>query len=391
MGIRQRLARWLDPEPEQRSLSSWDLLRAGSIGIAPAAGQFVSPASAEHALTGVTACVNAISGAIASLPAWVHRGDQIVEDHPVARMIRAGPNRHQSWADWLEFTVAGALLRGNAISEVVTDGAGRAIELRPAPWSTVSIVQLPGDRIAFDVTHPRTSTTRRLLEGEVFHLRDRADHDETFGISRLQRAAGVVGHSQALAEFSGSVWRNGAFPSGAIELESRLGQDDHLALATNLNEVIRGPRNAARILILDQAMKWRSIQISPEDAELLESRKFSVVEICRLYGVPPPIIQDYEHNTFTNAETAGRWFAIFTLTPWIRKLEDAFARSVFTEGEQSLRIEFDLSGLLRGDPELRWKSHEIAARAGILTIDEIREAENYPPMPEGDRPTVTAA
>lgn len=381
MGIRQRLAHWLDPEPEQRSLTSWDLLRAGSAGwgVADASGQVVTPASAEHGLAAITACVGAISSAIASLPAWIHRGDEILEDHPVARMIRRGPNQHQSWSDWLELAVARALLNGNSISEVVFDRAGRVTELRPVPWGMVSIVQLPGDRIAYDVTHPRTSSTRRLLPGEVFHLRDRADADETFGVSRLQRAAGVVGQSQALAQFTGSMWRNGVNPSGTIELDAKIGPEALAQLQERWRQLYTGPDKAGRAIVLDQGAKWRQIGISPEDSELLESRKFSVVEICRLYGVPPPIIQDYEHNTFTNAETAGRWFAIFTLTPWIRKLEAEFARSILSTG---VSIEFDLSGLLRGDPELRWKSHEIAARAGILTINEIREAENYPPMAE---------
>jgi HK97 family phage portal protein len=251
------------------------------------------------------------------------------------------------------------------------------------------VVQLPGDRIAFDVTHPRTSSPRRLLEGEVFHLKDRADDDEVVGISRLQRTAGVVGQSQALAEFTGSMWRNGVHPSGSIELDGKLSPEGFAQLQDRWRQMHAGPHNAARVVILDQAAKFKSIGVSPEDAELLESRRFSTEELARIYGCSPPIIGDYTHNTFTNAETAGRWFAIFTLTPWIRKLEAEFARSVFGEVEQDLSIEFDLSGLLRGDPELRWQSHEIALRSGVLTVNEVREQEGYPPLPAGAAPATT--
>jgi HK97 family phage portal protein len=392
MGIRQRIARWLDPPTEERSLSSWDLLRTGTggYGIAEASGQMVTHLSAEHALATVCACVQSISSAIGSLPAWIHRGDAILEDHPVARLIRRGANRHQSWSDWLELTVAGALLRGNAVTEVVTNARGEVVELRPHPWGLVSIVQLPGDRIAYDVTHPRTSATRRLLAGETFHLKDRASDDEVVGVSRLQRAAGAIGNAQALAEFTGAMWKHGTNLSGVLELEGKLPPPQFEYLQSRWRALYGGPHNAAKVAILDQGAKFKSTSVSPEDAELLASRRFSVEELARIYGCPPPIIGDYTHNTFTNAETAGRWFAIFTLTPWIKKLEAEFARSVFGAAEHDLHIEFDLSGLMRGDPELRWKSHEIAARIGALTIDEIREAENYPPLPAGEAPPPAA-
>jgi HK97 family phage portal protein len=268
--------------------------------------------------------------------------------------------------------------------------AARWSSCAPYPWDLTSVVQLPGNRIAFDVNGPRDLRTRRLLQSETFHLKDRADGDETIGVSRLQRAAGVIGQSQALAEFTGSMWRNGVNPSGAIELDGQLNQPGFEMLQERWRRLYSGPRNAARVVILDQGARFKQIGVSPEDAELLASRRFSVEELARIYGCPPPIIGAYEFNTFANAETAGRWFAIFTLTPWIKKIESEFARSVFGEGEQDLSIEFDLSGLLRGDPELRWKSHEIAARIGALTINEIREAENYPPLPPLAMPTAEA-
>jgi HK97 family phage portal protein len=347
MGIRSRLAHWLDP-PEQRSLSSWDLLKAGmgGYGFADAAGQIVTHRSAEHALATVTACVNAISSAIASLPAWIHRGDQILEDHPIARMIRRGPNPHQSWSDWLELTISSALLRGNAISHVVTDAGGQVVALQPYPWDLTSVVQLPGDRIAFDVNGPRDLRTRRLLMGETFHLKDRCDGDETVGVSRLQRCAGSIGQAQALAEFTGSMWRNGVNPSGTIEIEGKLGPEAFEQLRERWRQLYQGPSNAARAVVLDQGAKFKPISVSPEDAELLMSRKFSGEEICRIFAVPPPIVQNYENNTFTNSQTASQWFGQLTLLPWVKKIEAEFARSVFGEGERDLSIEFDLSGLL---------------------------------------------
>ena len=385
MSIRNRIATWI--AGEQRSETSWDLLAAhrAGVGFSPS-GEVVTPASAEHALATVTACVSAISSAIASLPVWVYRtvdgGRQVDENHPLMRLVREGPNEHQSWPDWMEYTVSSTLLRGNGVSQIVTDGAGQLVELRPKPWDVTSLVQLPGDRIAYDISDPRSGRTQRLLQGEIFHLKDRAGDNETYGISRIARAAGTIGSSQALAHFTGALWKNGVHPSGAVEAEGRLGPEQAHALADSFREAFSGPHNAAKALILDQGLKWKSLSVSPEDAELLASRRFTVEELARIFGCPPPIIGDYTHNTFTNAETAGRWFAIFTLMPWIRKLEGEIVRSVFTGSQrQTHTVELDVSGLLRGDPAERWASHKIAVETGILTVDEVREVEGWDPRP----------
>ena len=141
-----------------------------------------------------------------------------------------------------------------------------------------------------------------------------------------------------------------------------------------------------KTLILDQGIKWRQISISPEDAELLASRRFTVEELARLFGCPPPIIGDLSHGTFTNSETAGRWFATHTLTPWIKKIEAEFTRSVFSEASRvTHEIELDLSGFLRGDPAQRWQAHEIAVKNQILTVNEVREVEGWNPRPDGDK------
>jgi HK97 family phage portal protein len=140
-----------------------------------------------------------------------------------------------------------------------------------------------------------------------------------------------------------------------------------------------GAHNARNVLILDNKAKWTPLSVSPEDAEVLASRRFSVEELARLFGVPAPIIGDLSHGTFTNAETTGRWFAMFTLAPWCRKLEAEFSRSVFATPDRHLEI--DLSGLQRGSYAERWQANVAAVDAGILDANEVREAEGYNPRP----------
>ncbi|CCG42854.1 phage portal protein [Magnetospirillum molischianum] len=369
--------------------------RAGGFGDLPGialTGHPVNSRTAEN-LSAVLACVSAVSTAIASLPAYVYRegeaGRDIDRSHPLNRLVVRGPNPWQTWPDFVEWLVASTLLRGNGLAEIVTDPRGAVVELRPIPWDWVSVQLLPSGRLAYDVTEQMgiwgaTGRLRRLLQGEVLHLRDRSD-DGLLGRSRLSRATEVVGAGIALQEASGALWRNGVFPSGALSVEGKLSPDQLKDLREGLADVHTGAARHGKVLILQGGMKWSQITISPEDAEILESRRFSVEEIARLYQVPPPIIQDYTHNTFTNSEAAGRWFAQFTIGPWVRKLEAEFSRGVLSEGD-SRSMEFDLSGFMRGDYAARWKAHEIAVRNDILTRNEVREIEGWNPRPEAEKP-----
>jgi HK97 family phage portal protein len=368
------------PAIEQRAIEpSWTALRGGvDLG-----GPFVNPHTAEN-LSTVLACVGAISSAMASLPAYVYRQDgkaRIIDDtHPVSRLITNGPNLHQTWADFVEWLMASVLLRGNALAEIVTDARGAVAELRPIPWEHCNVQLLMTGRLVYDVTEMTsvggTGRMRRLLQDQVLHLRDRSD-DGLIGRSRLQRAAAVLQAGLSIQEFANALYRNGVNPSGAIELDGKLGDPAFKDLENRFRNAFSGASNAAKALILDQGLKWKQISISPEDAEFLASRRFTVEELARLFGCPPPVIGDLTNGTFTNSETVLRWFAQATLSYWIAKLESEFQRSVFVNASRSLEI--DLSGLLRGAPAERWAAWKIAVDANILDPEEVRAEEGFNP------------
>jgi HK97 family phage portal protein len=392
MGIRQRLAHWLDP-PEQRSMSSWDLLKAGMAGwgIADASGQIVTHKSAEHAVSTISACVQGIASALASQPAYVYvwQGDRRVEApaHPLQRLISRGPNQHQSWSDWLEQMVSGALLRGNSVSEIIVDNAGRLTELRPLSWDMVSIVQLPGDRVAYDISNERTGGTRRLLQSEIYHLKDRCDGDSRVGVSPLERCAGVVGQAQAINHFASAMWKNGVSPSGSIQVEGKLGSEAFAQLQARWRELYAGPDAAGRALVLDQGAKWQQIGIAPDNAELLLSRRFTCEEIARLFGTPPIMVGIWDNASFTNSEMASRWYASHTLAPWARKIELEAKRSLFSrEAAVNHELVIDLSDMLRGSPLERAQAAKLAVEGGWLDTDEIRQQENWPPRGAAPEP-----
>ncbi|ROO26690.1 phage portal protein [Salinisphaera orenii] len=374
-------------DPETREADpSWDAVKQDR-------GLNVYAARQAENLSTVLACTQAISSAIASLPAYVYRrgdsGREVDAQHPVMRLIHLGPNPRQSWPDFMEWIVAQTLLRGNGLAQIMPDSMGRVNSLIPIPWEDVSVQVLPSGRLAFDV-HDGYGY-RRLLQDEVLHLTDRTD-DGKIGRSRLQRARSVIGAGLQVQEYAESMFANQATPSGVIEADGKINNEQLQSLKSQFAKAYSGSANARKAMILDQGLHFKPVSVSPEDAELLASRRFTVEEIARVYSVPPPIIGDLSHGTFTNSETAGRWFAMHTLTPWLRKIEAQIVRSVFSERSRATReFQFDLSGFLRGDPEQRWNSHKIAVDSGILTANEVREIEGYEPRRDGDQLEVNDA
>lgn len=347
----------------------------------------ITPANAES-LSTVFACVAAISSSISALPAIVYRQDgkarQEAESGDIQRLVKYGPNQWQTWPEFTEFLVAQVLLRGNGLVEIVSGRDGHVEELRVLPWDWVTVQMLPNGRLVYDVfeqigIYGQYGQRRRLLQGNVIHIRDRSD-DGVIGKSRLQRCAATVRGAQTVHDFAAAAFRNGFYPSGVIMTDAVLNAGQRREMNDAFTRGFAGAANAARAFILDQGMKWDSQNaISPEDAELLSSRKFTTEELCRLFQVPPPIIQDYSHNTFTNSEQAGRWFSQFCLLPWVRKIEASFNRALFADTDYELAL--DMSSFDRGDPTTRWQAHAIAASNEILTVDEIREIEGWGPKP----------
>lgn len=372
MGLIDRIAAIAGYEKRAEDIS-WQAL-------APLTGHHAGlSARAAENLSTVLACTNAIATALAYVPARVYRvdgsGNRLeVETHPLARLVRGGVNASMTWPDFMEHWIASSLLTGNGLAEIIRSGNGQMSGLRWHPWSNVTVSELQSGRLRYDVSDGR-GRSWRLLEGEVLHLRDRTD-DAKIGRSRLSRAADTVAGVETANRHARKFLENGASPSGVITHPGAIPPEGKAQLLAQFQQNNGGAGNAGRTLVLDGGLDWKAAQISPEDAELLETRKFGVIELCRLFQVPPPIVQAYENNTFTNAAQAGLWFATFCLSPWARKIEAEFARSLFPTNS-GYELELDLSGFLRGDPETRWAAHKIALETGVLDPDEVRQIEGW--------------
>lgn len=342
---------------------------------------FVSVQAAEN-LSAVAAAVGVISGSMATLPPLVYQmdGTNRVENtsHPVARLIRQ-PNENQNWPDFIEWLMASVLLHGNALAEIQYDGAGRPVALSPIPWPSVNVRVLASGRLAFDVRPSVYSvagtTTRRIFPSECFWLRDRSD-DGVVGRSRISRAPQVLSNAAALQDFVEATWKNGASPSGAFRVPAAMNKDSFDKLRAQLKERTAGTHNARTVLLLDNGAEWQSMSMDLESAEILESRKFSITDIARLFNVPVMMLQEHSNSTFTNSEQNARFFATATLQPWVTKVEAEARRSLFG-GNPNFSLELDMTGLTRGDPAQRWSGYDIALKHQVLDVNEVRQAEGF--------------
>ena len=257
---------------------------AHPITVADVMGSETASVAYAENLSGVLACVNVIAANVASFPLLVYRRDGTarveVSGHPFTRIVRDGPNPRQTWGALLESAIASVELHGNALVEIIRDGSGTITGLAFVPWHLVTVQRPPSDRLAFDVYQPAAighePRKRRLLADDVLHLKDRSD-DGLIGRSRLSRSRDVFLTAGSQQTFARSFLERGAQPSGVISHEGNLTAEQRVNLRDQFTERHQGASNAGRALILDGGLSWQTMQVSPEDAELLASRRIAAL------------------------------------------------------------------------------------------------------------------
>jgi HK97 family phage portal protein len=254
-----------------------------------------------ESIAAVLAAVNLISGSIATLPLIVRRSldgqMQEAPAHPLARLHRDGANEHQSWPEWCEWQVAECLLRGMAASEAVWDGRGAVRELRPMPRTEWAPMRAAGGGLVFE----HATTRRRVLARDTVLLRDRAD-DGVMPRSRAERAADVLRGALALQGRANTLWERAAAPAGVLQSPKMLDADVAARLREQWQGAYGGPTAAGKTAVLEDGVEWKPVQFSPVDAQMLESRKFAVIEIARVFGVPPQLLQDLSYSSYQNSD-----------------------------------------------------------------------------------------
>lgn len=347
-------------------------------------------------LSAVWACMNLLAGTIASLPITLYRSvpggvDEEEFSHPLYRILAEQPNADQSPLEFFEFMAAAVELQGNAYSEITRRSSGDVVALG-VPIAADSVTPRRR-RDAIEYVFRDGGRERVLRQEDVLHIRGFGGNP-LGGLSTLEFARRTFGLASFIESAATDTFRNGIRPSGAFVSDKQLTAQQMKEAEERVNAKYAGAVNAGRPLFLNAGMKWSQITINPEDAQMLESRNFSVEEICRWFGVPPHLIGHTAGNTNlgSSIEQQTLQFMIFTLRRRLKRFEQALAKQLLTpvDRRNGLKIKFDLRGLLRGDAKSRQEFYASALQNGWMTINEVRELEGLPPVPGGDVPRMQA-
>lgn len=364
-----------DPNVPLASIPSW----GSFVG---ARGQDVPVVSEDRAygLTAYLRAVALISGTIAALPFKVYKdGTRTRQVDPKAL---SSPNAAQTRFEFRQTILANALTWGTGYAWKYRNRAGGIVGLASIHSSRVLLEQAytptpTDDGLLFHIVDPKTGRRQTYTSRDVFHLPYLSPHGGA-GLSPLALANRVLGISVAAEETSGKFYANGTFLSGILTSKNELDQKQAEALKARWNEKVRGANTAGEIAVLDNDTTFTPLTVPPADAQTLESRKFGVTEIARLFGVPPHLLMDVEKSTSwgTGIEQQTLGFVQYTLQPWLTLIEQRVTREILPPGQFG---EHSLEGLLRGDSAARSAIYHSAIIDGWMTRNEVRRLENLEP------------
>lgn len=345
-----------------------------------ASGKAVNPSSAIQ-VSAVYACVRVIAETIASLPFHVYEttenGSRKAPEHPLYRLIHDEPNKEMTSFILRETMLAHLLLYGNAYCQIIRTSRDKIDSLYPLLPDKMEVDRDAGGFLTYTYT---TSDGKRwrLEPRDVLHIPG-LGFDGVMGYSPIALEKSAIGLGIAAEEYGSKFFSNGARPSGILTHPNTV--KDPAALRASWNAAYGSSSNASRVAVLEEGMTFVPLSLPNNEAQFLETRKFQVSEICRIFRVPPHMIGDLDRATFSNIEHQSIDFAVHTIRPWLVRIEQAVNRALFSEKEKGrFYVQFNLDGLMRGDYKSRMEGYAIARQNGWMSANDIRELENMNAM-----------
>lgn len=340
--------------------------------------------------TAVYACVRILSETIASLPLHVYRytegGKAKDTEHVLYTLLHDEPNPDMTSFVFRETLMSHLLIWGNAYSQILRDRSGQVIGLYPLLPDQMRVHRSEKGKLYYvynryeeDNPNFQEKGSIVLSQEEVLHIPG-LGFDGLIGYSPIALAKNAVGMTLACEEYGASFFGNGANPGGVLEHPGIL--KDPGKVRDSWNAVYQGTRNAHKVAVLEEGMSYKQIGIPPEEAQFLETRKFQINEIARLFRIPPHMVGDLEKSSFSNIEQQSLEFVKYTLDPWVVRFEQALKKSLLLPEEKKTHfIKFNVDGLLRGDYQSRMNGYAIGRQNGWLSTNDIRELEELNPIP----------
>ena len=327
----------------------------------------------------VFACVRLLSEDIATLPVQTFVRDG-ARRRPVERpQWMRFPNSEFTWVEVIQQAMAGVLTDGNGPIEVTRDRVGEPVELWVRDPQTVNMRRRSDGRPEW-VVMPHDAASYTLPWENLLYLRGFTLPGQMKGLSPIGFARETIGEGAAAQKFGAKFFGQGAYAGGVIEFPGDATQEQVDEFITLWKQHHQGVQNAHQPGVLTGGAAWRQVSIPPQDAQFIESRKFSVTEIARFYRVPPHKIGDLERATFSNIEQQAIEYVVDSLRPWLVRLE-ATMTALLPGG---VFPKWNVEGLLRGDTLARYQAYTQARTAGWMSVNEIRALEDLNPVTNGD-------
>ena len=340
--------------------------------------------------TAVYACVRILSETIASLPLHVYRytegGKAKDTEHVLYTLLHDEPNPDMTSFVFRETLMSHLLIWGNAYSQILRDRSGQVIGLYPLLPDQMSVHRSEKGKLFYVYNRDEEDNPNFQEKGSIVLSQEEVLHipglgfDGLIGYSPIALAKNAVGMTLACEEYGASFFGNGANPGGVLEHPGIL--KDPGKVRDSWNAVYQGTRNAHKVAVLEEGKSYKQIGIPPEEAQFLETRKFQINEIARLFRIPPHMVGDLEKSSFSNIEQQSLEFVKYTLDPWVVRFEQALKKSLLLPEEKKTHfIKFNVDGLLRGDYQSRMNGYAIGRQNGWLSTNDIRELEELNPIP----------
>ncbi len=356
------------------------------------AGKRVSQKTAMR-MTAVYSCVRILSEAVAGLPLHLYRytdtgGKEKATDHPLYFLLHDEPNPEMTSFIFRETLMTHLLLWGNAYAQIIRNGKGEVIALYPLMPDKMTVDRDENGNLYYEylISHEEGNLgkegTVRLTPRDVLHIPG-LGFDGLVGYSPISLARDAIGMAIACEEYGAKFFSNGAQPSGVLEHPGTL--KDPARIRESWNATFGGSQNANKVAVLEEGMKYSPISIAPDQAQFLETRKFQIDEIARIFRIPPHMVGDLDKSSFSNIEQQSLEFVTYTLDPWICRWEQSIVRSLLSREEKgTFFVKFNVDGLLRGDYQSRMQGYAIGRQNGWMSANDIRELENLDRIPEAE-------
>ncbi len=352
-------------------------------------GKRVNERSAMQ-MTAVYSCVRILSEAVASLPLHIYEQQdgqsRKATDHPLFFILHDEPNPEMTSFVFRETLMTHLLLWGNAYAQIIRNGKGQVIALYPLMPDRMKVDRDEDGQLFYEYQVSKAdpsinkSGTVRLHPQDVLHIPG-LGFDGLVGYSPIAMAKNAIGMAIACEEYGAKFFAHGAAPSGVLEHPGVL--KDPSKLRDSWQATFGGSANSGKVAVLEEGVKYTPISIAPEQAQFLETRKFQINEIARIFRIPPHMVGDLEKSSFSNIEQQSLEFVKYTLDPWVSRWEQAMTKILLTpEEKKKYTIKFNVDGLLRGDYQSRMNGYAIARQNGWMSANDIRRLEEMDPIPE---------